>query len=127
MTHRLQVDLNNWMVLYTRRDASKAQDFIQTMSQVCPAMGIQVRAPRVFELPSDRTETYIAAVRDNINAEVSGTLFCFRLVSVHCGFANVLNTPVMCVVKCVCKKVKVLSYITWYPGRCELFLINYSN
>ncbi|KAI0210741.1 Piwi-like protein 2 [Lamellibrachia satsuma] len=64
------VDLSCWMVVFTKRDASKAQDFIQTMNQVCPQMGIQVRGPRVFELNNDRTETYIRTIRDNINAQV---------------------------------------------------------
>jgi len=68
------------MVVFTKRDASKAQDFIQTMNQVCPQMGIQVRGPRVFELQNDRTETYVRTIRDNINAQVSSN-YSKRLVA----------------------------------------------
>lgn len=37
-----QVDINNWMVVCTKRDQQKAMDFVQTMKQCCPQMGIQV-------------------------------------------------------------------------------------
>lgn len=35
--------LNSWICVFTKRDQSKALDFIQTMKKVTPAMGIGVR------------------------------------------------------------------------------------
>ena len=40
--NKTKVALNQWIVLFTKRDQQKAIDFIQTMKQCCPQMGIQV-------------------------------------------------------------------------------------
>ena len=45
MTLLTVVDLREWAVLFTDRDAPKAQDFVQTMSKVGPGMGINVSDP----------------------------------------------------------------------------------
>ena len=40
------------------------------MFQVCGPMGIEVNAPQEQDLPNDRTENYIAAIRSNLNKQV---------------------------------------------------------
>lgn len=65
------VDLRNWIVLYTKRDSGKVQEYINMMSKVCPQMGIQCSPPTRFELRDDRTETFVRSLRDNINPTVS--------------------------------------------------------
>lgn len=67
------VPLKTWVVLYTRRDQGKAQDYIRWMEKLCPQMGIDCRPPTRFELKDDRVETYIRALREHINPSVSST------------------------------------------------------
>ena len=70
------VPLRQWVVVYTKRDSSKAHDFVSMMQKVCPQMGIDVTAPTRFELRDDRVETYIRALRENINPNVGiGNMF----------------------------------------------------
>ena len=38
----LQVPLNSWVVMVTKRDYSKAYDFVEMMKKVCPSLGINV-------------------------------------------------------------------------------------
>ncbi|KAH3863467.1 hypothetical protein DPMN_026456, partial [Dreissena polymorpha] len=61
------VPLKTWVVMYTKRDHSKAIDFIDTMLKVAGTMGIDCSQPTRFELKDDRVETYIRALRENIN------------------------------------------------------------
>ena len=65
------VPLRCWVVLYTKRDQARANDYIGTMLKVCPQMGIDAQPPTRFELRDDRTETFIRALRENINPRVS--------------------------------------------------------
>lgn len=64
------VPLRTWVVLYTRRDQSKANDFITWMLKLCPQMGIDCSPPIRFELRDDRVETYIRALREQINPKI---------------------------------------------------------
>ncbi|WAQ95553.1 PIWL2-like protein [Mya arenaria] len=61
------VALRNWVVIYTRRDQTKANDYISTTLKVAPQMGIECSQPIRFELKDDRVETYIRALREHIN------------------------------------------------------------
>ncbi|XP_072043848.1 piwi-like protein 1 [Amphiura filiformis] len=60
------VDLNEWAVLYTQRDTPKAQDFVQTMMKVAPAMGMKVKDPATCCLGDDRAETYLQTIRGGV-------------------------------------------------------------
>jgi len=64
------VPLRNWVVMYTRRDQTKANDFIGTIMKCAPQMGIECRNPDRFELKDDRVETYIRAIREHMNPAV---------------------------------------------------------
>ncbi|KAK2142285.1 hypothetical protein LSH36_977g02059 [Paralvinella palmiformis] len=60
------VDLTNWIVLFTKRDAQIGHSFIQCIQQVSPTMGWQVVRPVILELVNDRTESYLNAIRANL-------------------------------------------------------------
>ncbi len=81
------VPLKTWVVMYTKRDHSKAIDFIDTMLKVAGTMGIDCSQPTRFELKDDRVETYIRALRENINPRVC-TLGYLEVgfFSCHCCF-----------------------------------------
>lgn len=81
------VPLRTWVVLYTRRDSQRANDFISLMLKLCPGMGIECQAPTRFELKDDRVETYIRALREHINPRVKCSNLCILHVSLlYMGF-----------------------------------------
>jgi aubergine-like protein len=61
------VDLANWMVVFTQRDKTKANDFLQNMNKVCPPMGIRVARPNMLELPDDNNNTFLRAISNGVN------------------------------------------------------------
>ncbi|KAJ9591964.1 hypothetical protein L9F63_001476, partial [Diploptera punctata] len=71
------VDLERWFMLYTHRDMRFAKDFVMTMHKVGPQMGIQVCEPRMIKLNDDRTDTYINALRGNINDSMQIVVIIF--------------------------------------------------
>lgn len=71
------VNLQNWAVFYTRRDARKANDFITTMQRETGNMGINCKPPIRQELSNDKIETLLQELRRNINPQV--LLFLRRL------------------------------------------------
>lgn len=82
------VPLRDFMVLSTGRDADKAQDFVQTLQKVGPAMGIDVsRRCAMITLDNDRTETFLNNIKRNLNSSTQlvspRQLMCDMHVSVH--------------------------------------------
>lgn len=71
------VALNQWLILFTKRDQTKAMDFVQTMKQCCPQMGIQCQDPHTFCLRDDRTESYLRSIRDNLNPQIQMVVCIF--------------------------------------------------
>ena len=72
LTSPLQVALLDWLLLFSSRDTTAAQDFLVTMQQEGPKMGIQVRPPQRggLALPNDRAETYLSFIRQNKTNQV---------------------------------------------------------
>lgn len=66
----LKVDLQNWLVIFTKRDQPRASDFINCMKEVCPKMGIHVGQPIICTIQDDRTQTYLTKIRNTINPQV---------------------------------------------------------
>ncbi|KAK2155427.1 hypothetical protein NP493_2079g00007 [Ridgeia piscesae] len=66
--HELEqcVPLDQWIMLFTRRDAPKAHDFLQSLGRVGPPMGIRVNKPVMCELPDDHTQTYLRTLEDQV-------------------------------------------------------------
>ncbi|XP_071483412.1 piwi-like protein 1 [Diadema antillarum] len=71
------VPLHNWLIVFTRRDASKVADFVKTFLQVGPQMGIEVQNPARIELQDDRTQSYTTVVKKNINAQLQMVVAVF--------------------------------------------------
>lgn len=53
------VDINNWVIMYTERDAPIAEDFLGNLREVARVLGIKFCAPRVVRLPNDSAMTYV--------------------------------------------------------------------
>ncbi|CAO1364269.1 unnamed protein product [Diamesa tonsa] len=60
------VDLQSWILLYTRVDEKQAESFVSMMMKVAGPTGIRIAQPVLVKLPNDRTETYIQAIRKEL-------------------------------------------------------------
>ncbi|XP_050410260.1 piwi-like protein 1 [Patella vulgata] len=63
------VDLNNWIVMSTRRDSGAAQDLVQTLNRVGGPMGMRIQSPRMYELQNDRNETFLSTIKQNLTKD----------------------------------------------------------
>ena len=57
------------MVVFTKRDGEKAQDFVSTLQRVGPPMGMQVGKPKMVDLPTDKTDVLIDRISRNLRAD----------------------------------------------------------
>ncbi|XP_014665207.1 PREDICTED: protein argonaute-3-like, partial [Priapulus caudatus] len=64
------VNLRTWVIFFTRRDATKASDFVQALKSTSLVMGMQVANPRMYELKDERTDTYVRSITESINPNV---------------------------------------------------------
>ena len=64
------VKIENWLLVTTERDHSKAKGFTDSFLEVSSRMGMRVRPPRLVVLQNDRTDTYVNRIRDEIDSEV---------------------------------------------------------
>lgn len=71
------VNLDSWVVIFSRRDTQRAKGFVDMMSRICPSMGIQVKPPLVKELPSDSTDAYLRAIKDVLTKQVQVVVLIF--------------------------------------------------
>ncbi|XP_067134684.1 piwi-like protein Ago3 isoform X2 [Centruroides vittatus] len=71
------VDLETWLIVFWKRDSNRAHDFIQMMRKISNGIGIRINDPRKIEINDDRTETYLKAVRDNVNPQVQIVVVIF--------------------------------------------------
>jgi aubergine-like protein len=62
------VNLTSWILLCTRRDGAKAQEFLSNLMRVGPPMGIQIRGPTICELPDENTQQYIRTIKERLDA-----------------------------------------------------------
>lgn len=63
------IDLVNWMLFYVKINNKEADALEGTLMKVCGSTGMKVAAPRRFELPNDRTETFIQTIRKELTPE----------------------------------------------------------
>ncbi|WAR02486.1 PIWL1-like protein [Mya arenaria] len=63
------VNLQNWVVIFFRRNNQQAQEFVQTLSRVGPPMGMMINNPQPVELQDDRNDSYLTALRQNIGPQ----------------------------------------------------------
>ena len=64
------VNLHNWGIFFTRRDASKANDFIRHMMSETRNMGMNCQPPFRKELGSEKIETLVHELRNSIDDQV---------------------------------------------------------
>ena len=64
------VDLQNWLLFFTKRDAAKARSFFSKLFEVCGKLGMRVMQPQFVELYDDRSTTYKEAIATAINNQV---------------------------------------------------------
>lgn len=62
----LAVDLNNWLLIYTKRDTNIAKKFTDLITRNSRPMGIKVYPPTTHELSSDSVDAYVSALRKNL-------------------------------------------------------------
>lgn len=68
--HMLQaVNIRNWILMYTAKDAKIAKSFMDCVERSCRPMGIQIGPPAVEVLPVDKTEMYVQSLRNKIRQE----------------------------------------------------------
>ncbi len=72
-----QVDLRNWLLVFCKRDASRAGEFLNMMERCCPQMGVRIQPPTRFELQDDKTQTYLSNIRNAINPELQLVVIIF--------------------------------------------------
>lgn len=65
------------MVLFVKKDQSKAFEYVNMMKQVTPVMGINVQDPQMIEIRDDRTETYLRNIRENLHPRVQMVVIIF--------------------------------------------------
>ncbi|XP_062615032.1 piwi-like protein 1, partial [Saccostrea cucullata] len=63
------VNLENWVIVFTRRNSPQAQDLVQTLSRVGPPMGMQINSPTICELPDDRNDSYLTALKQYVTPQ----------------------------------------------------------
>jgi aubergine-like protein len=71
------VPLRQWVVVVTKRDRSKAVEFVNMMKRVAPPMGIEVQDARIVEVVNDRTDTYLQAIRPQITPQLQLVVIVF--------------------------------------------------
>nr|CAH7766461.1 unnamed protein product [Callosobruchus chinensis] len=69
------VDIFNWIVFFTDKDAKNAQMFAQTMQKLGPVMGCRINQPKPVKLPNDQTQTYMTYCQQNIDKNTQIVVF----------------------------------------------------
>ncbi|XP_067557331.1 piwi-like protein 1 isoform X2 [Pseudorca crassidens] len=60
--------LDNWLLIYTRRNYEAANALIQNLFKVAPAMGIQMKNAVTIEV-DDRTEAYLRVLQQKVTSD----------------------------------------------------------
>jgi aubergine-like protein len=71
------VDLVRWMIFHSPRDARFAHDFAGIMRKVGPQMGIQVGDAYISGLRDESIDSYLCALRQNINPSLQLVVILF--------------------------------------------------
>nr|UAT11568.1 Piwi-like RNA-mediated gene silencing 1 [Cynops orientalis] len=60
--------LDNWLLIYTRRNYEAANTLVQNLFKVTPSMGIRMNKAIMVEV-EDRTESYLRALKQNVTSD----------------------------------------------------------
>ncbi|NXK82380.1 PIWL1 protein, partial [Amazona guildingii] len=66
--------LDNWLLIYTRRNYDTANTLLQNLFKVTPAMGIKMNKATMIEV-DDRTEAYLRGLQQSITSDTN-IVFC---------------------------------------------------
>lgn len=69
------VDLNNWILIYTRPDNRYKEEFLSQVDRCANGMGLHWQKPIQHMLPDDRTETYATELRKLLRPETQMVVF----------------------------------------------------
>lgn len=64
------VAIKSWLFVYTRRDSTKAEDFLNNLKNVSRCMGFQFCAPTKIEINDDLPATYCNSIRASFKQEM---------------------------------------------------------
>lgn len=69
-THLFEVvDLNNWILMFTKQDIKTKQEFLEQVQRCAGPMGLNWRKPTEHMLPNDRNDTYAQSLRSKLTPE----------------------------------------------------------
>lgn len=69
------------MIVTPSRESSKTFEFVNMYLQCAHDMGIRVDKPQIYQIPNDRTETYLREIRSKMNDQVNFmNVFSFRFL-----------------------------------------------
>ncbi|XP_054710700.1 piwi-like protein 1 [Uloborus diversus] len=69
------VNLENWVLICTKFDEPKANDFLSNLYKVGPPMGMRISPPQVVVIQVDRINNFLQAYRENVRS--GAQLVCF--------------------------------------------------
>jgi len=64
------VPLGMWFVVYPAREQSSCDILMRSLQNVCSARGLHFKAPKLVQIPSDRAQAYVDAIRSTFNPNV---------------------------------------------------------
>jgi aubergine-like protein len=59
------VSINNWILIFSPRDAQSAEEFFGCLTKVGPPMGVRISPPVVVALQNDQTAAFLQAMKEN--------------------------------------------------------------
>ncbi|XP_078598434.1 piwi-like protein 1 [Branchiostoma floridae x Branchiostoma japonicum] len=68
--------LKEWLLIFSKRDSQNASDFLRALCQVGPAMDMQIHNPMMVDIPNDRTDSYLRAMKQLIKPDVTQMVVC---------------------------------------------------
>lgn len=69
--------MNHWCVLYCQKDTRCTQEFVGMLKNVAKVIGMNIREPQMICLRDDRIETYVQALKKNIDQTVNLMVIVF--------------------------------------------------
>lgn len=71
------IPITKWAIFFLDKNTQIVQSFVSCMQQQARKMGLNFAAPKPVKLPNDRTETYLAALKESIvpDAQLMVTVF----------------------------------------------------
>ncbi|XP_071428127.1 piwi-like protein 1 [Pithys albifrons albifrons] len=68
LIHAMPMD--NWLLIYTRRNYDVANTLLQSLFKVTPSMGIRMNKPNMIEV-DDRTEAYLKVLQQKVTSDIN--------------------------------------------------------